>query len=138
MEDNDCIFCKIVKGSIPSYKIYEDENYLAFLDISQFTRGHTLVIPKKHYRFVWDIEDINGYYLIVKKIANHYKNQLGFKYIDSLVFGRMVPHAHTHLLPHNGDDKDWDKALEGLEYFHNPERRLSTDEGIKILNEFKL
>lgn len=138
MKDSNCIFCKIVDGSIPSYKIYEDENYLAFLDISQFTRGHTLVVPKKHYRFVWDIEDVDGYFSFVKKIAEHYKNNLGFKFVDSLVFGRLVPHAHMHLLPHNGDDKEWDKALEGLEYFHNPDRKLTIENGNKIVNEFKL
>jgi len=138
LNETDCIFCKIIEGKIPSFKIFEDDNYLAFLDISQFTRGHTLVIPKKHYRFVWDIEDIDGYFSFVKKIAEHYKNDLGFKYVDSLIFGRLVHHAHTHLLPHNGDDKEWDKALEGLEYFHNPNRRLSTENGNKIVNEFKI
>jgi len=138
LNETDCVFCKIVEGKIPSFKIFEDDNYLAFLDISQFTEGHTLVIPKKHYRFVWDIEDVDGYFSFVKKIAEHYKNDLSFKYVDSLIFGRLVPHAHTHLLPHNGDDKTWDKALEGLEYFHNPDRKLTTENGNNIVNEFKI
>ena len=64
---DDCIFCKIAKGEVSSFKIYEDDNYFAFLDISNFTPGHTLVIPKKHYRFVWDVENIEGYFKVVQK-----------------------------------------------------------------------
>jgi len=135
---DDCIFCKIILGQLPSYKVYEDDNYLAFLDISQFTKGHTLVIPKKHYRFVWDVEDISGYYEVVQKIANHYKNNLGFKYVDSLIFGRSVLHAHVQLLPHNGDDKDWNDSLKGLEYFYKEERRLTPEQGSLLSRQFRL
>jgi histidine triad (HIT) family protein len=113
---DDCIFCKIVAGQIPAFKVYEDDNYLAFLDISHFTEGHTLVIPKKHYRYVWDVEDIGGYFEVVKKITDHYRT-LGYKAIDTLTFGRKVPHAHVHIVPNNGDDPEWDKALHGLEFF---------------------
>jgi len=67
---DNCIFCKIVKGDIPCYKIYENDKFLAFLDISEFTPGHTLVIPKKHYRFIWDVEDIEEYASVIKKICN--------------------------------------------------------------------
>lgn len=135
---DDCIFCKIVKGDIPCYKVYEDDAYLAFLDISQFTPGHTLVIPKKHYRFVWDVEDIAGYFDVIKKLSNHYR-ALGNEYIDTLTFGRLVPHAHVHIVPHNGDDADWQKALMGLEYFHSSEHpALSPDLGNKLAEQFKL
>ena len=67
MTDN-CIFCKIVSGDIPSYKIYEDDEYLAFLDIAPFADGHTLVIPKKHYQFVWDVEEVGKYIEVAQKI----------------------------------------------------------------------
>ena len=69
----NCIFCKIIKGDIPSHKVYEDENYFAFLDIRPLNPGHTLVIPKKHYRWVWDVENIGEYYEITSKIANAIK-----------------------------------------------------------------
>ena len=69
--DDNCIFCKIVEGYIPSYKIYETDNFLAFLDIAQFSEGHTLVIPKTHYRFVWDVPNIGEYFQVVQKVAQH-------------------------------------------------------------------
>ena len=60
MENKECIFCKIIRGEIPCDRIYEDKDVLAFLDINPFVKGHLLVIPKKHSRWIWDIED--GYY----------------------------------------------------------------------------
>ena len=101
---NDCIFCKIIKGEIPSYKVYEDENFLAFLDIRPLNPGHTLVIPKEHLRWVWDIENIGEYYKVVKKIANAIKKVHGTDYVISLVFGEEVDHAHTWLIPRFKDD----------------------------------
>lgn len=101
---NNCIFCKIVKGEIPSYKVYEDENFLAFLDIRPLNPGHTLVIPKKHFRWVWDIENIGEYYKVVKKIANAIKKVHKTDYVISLVFGEEVDHAHTWLIPRFKDD----------------------------------
>jgi histidine triad (HIT) family protein len=118
---DDCIFCKIIKGEIPSFKVYEDEKHLAFLDISQFTRGHTLLVPKKHVANFWEIEDPSEITKVLHKIGRHFK-AIGFKYVDTLTFGRMVPHLHFHLVPHNGDDKEWSKALSGLEYFQNNQR----------------
>ena len=138
MDNTDCVFCRIIKGEIPSFKVYEDDNYLAFFDLSQFTPGHTLIIPKKHFTFVWDVDDIEGYYNVVKKIALHYKSELGFKYTDSMVFGRGVPHAHVHVIPHNGDDKDWNQALKGLEYLHNDSRKLTPEQGKLLAEKFKL
>jgi len=66
MTGPNCIFCKIVKGEIPAYKIYEDENFLAFLDINPQSPGHTQVIPKRHYRWVWDIPNVGAYFEVVK------------------------------------------------------------------------
>ena len=100
----NCIFCKIIAGDIPSYKIYEDAEFLAFLDIRPLTKGHALVIPKKHYRWVWDVENISGYYSVVKKIANAQKHAFGTDRIFSLVFGEEVPHAHVWLIPRYDDD----------------------------------
>jgi histidine triad (HIT) family protein len=134
---DNCIFCKIVKGEIPSYKIYEDINYLAFLDISHFTDGHTLVIPKKHHQFVWDVND-PGYFEVCNKIANHYKN-LGFKYVDSMVFGRMIAHAHIHLIPHNDDGTDYSNALNEIGILQTDvNRRLKKEDALKMVEKFKL
>lgn len=105
----DCVFCKIAKGEIPCHKIYEDENYIAFLDIFPFCLGHTQVIPKKHYRWVWDLPtgrqvspNIGEYFSVCQKIANHYKKVLGIDLVISLIFGEQVPHAHIQLLPDMG------------------------------------
>lgn len=100
----DCIFCKIAAGEIPSYKIYEDDNYFAFLDIRPLNPGHTLVIPKKHCRWVWDMENIGEYFEVVKKIANAIKKALNTDYVVSLIFGEEVPHAHVWLVPRFADD----------------------------------
>ena len=95
----DCIFCKIVKGEIPCYKIYEDKDYLAFLDISPFVEGHTLVIPKKHYRWVWDVPEIGRYFEVVGKIVAHFQKVFGDEFVASIVWGMLVPHAHIQILP---------------------------------------
>ena len=136
---DDCLFCKIVAGTIPSYKIYEDDKYLAFLDISQFTDGHTIIIPKKHFRFIWDIDNVGEFYEFAVKVANHYRD-LGYEFIDSASFGRLIPHAHYHLVPNqeNGSG-DWSKALSGIgELQKDVNRRLTPEKASAILAKFKL
>ena len=66
---DDCIFCKIVKGEIPCFKVYEDENFLGFLDINPLNPGNSLLIPKEHYRWVIDVPKFGQYFEIAKKIA---------------------------------------------------------------------
>jgi len=135
---DDCLFCKIVRGEIPAYKIYEDDKYLAFLDIAQFTEGHTIIIPKKHFRFIWDIENVGEFYEFAVKVANHYRS-LGYEFIDSASFGRLIPHAHYHLIPNTEAGKDWNKALSGIGDLQKDEsRRLTPERASKILAEFKL
>jgi len=99
---DNCIFCKIVKSEIPSYKVYEDDNFLAFLDITPRNKGHTLVVPKKHYRWVWDCQEEYG--LVVNKIANAIKKAFSTERVVSIVMGDEVAHAHIHLLPRFDDD----------------------------------
>ena len=67
---NNCIFCDIVSKKIPAHIIYEDSDFMAFLDIRPLAPGHALVIPKKHYRWVWDVPAIGDYFTIVQKIAH--------------------------------------------------------------------
>jgi len=100
----DCIFCKIVKKEIPSYKIYEDENFLAFLDIFPKTEGHCLVIPKKHVQWVWDYPELGKYFETVAKIARKFREISGEPIIRSVIWGWEVPHAHIHLLPGKTDN----------------------------------
>ena len=100
----ECIFCKIVNKEIPCSKIYEDKDFLAFLDIRPLNPGHTLVIPKKHYRWVWDLEDFGQYFEWIKKIEKGIEKTLKPKRVLVLVFGEEVPHAHVHLVPRFDND----------------------------------
>lgn len=95
------IFTKIVKGEIPAYKVAEDENYLAFLDISPVAKGHTLVIPKKEVDYLFDLDDqlYAGLQLFAKKVATGLKKAVPCKKVGVLVLGLEVPHAHIHLIP---------------------------------------
>lgn len=100
----DCVFCKIIKGEIPCHKVYEDENFFAFHDNNPLNPGHTLVIPKKHFRWVWDVPNIDEYYKVVGKLANAIRKAFKTDFVVSLVFGESVPHAHVWLVPRLEDD----------------------------------
>jgi histidine triad (HIT) family protein len=99
-----CIFCKIAKKEIPAYVVYEDKDYMAFLDINPRNPGHCLVIPKAHYRWVWDVKDIGAYYKVVQKVANGIRKAMKTEWVVSLVLGEEVPHAHVWLVPRFKDD----------------------------------
>ena len=107
-----CVFCQIVNGEIPSRKIYEDSEVLAILDISQATRGHTLVIPKKHFENLYDIDDRTFLKVMytAKKIASHYKEVdktiLGVNLVNNCgeKAGQAVMHFHVHILPRYEQD----------------------------------
>jgi len=124
---NDCIFCKIVNGEIPSYKLYEDENFVAFLDIHPQSAGHVQVIPKKHYRWVWDLpceasakqgEPTTGkYFEVVQKIALAQQKAFDTEWILSKIIGDEVPHAHIWVFPNkevSGDPKDFEGNLQKI------------------------
>lgn len=107
----DCIFCKIIKGEIPSYKIYEDEKTYAFLDIACDSFGHTLVIPKKHCKNVLDCDDeyLQATITTAKKIAKHYVDDCGFDGVNILNASgesaqQTVFHLHLHIVPRKKDD----------------------------------
>ncbi len=97
----DSIFTKIIRGEIPSHKVYEDKNTLAFLDIYPVQPGHVLVIPKKQVEFVWDLEakDYQALMTTVKKVALRMRSTLRKPYIHSRIVGTDVPHAHVQLIP---------------------------------------
>lgn len=98
------IFSRIVNGEIPSYKIAEDDNYLAFLDINPLAKGHTLVIPKKEIDNLFDLDDqlYQGLCLFAKKIAKAIEKCIPCAKVGVAIIGLEVPHAHIHLVPING------------------------------------
>jgi len=97
--EEDCIFCKIVKGEIPSYKVYEDPNFIAFLDIKPLTKGNVLVISKKHYRWVCDVPNFGEYFEVAKKVGLASKKAFSAEWISFLTLGLEVPHAHIRVIP---------------------------------------
>lgn len=106
-----CIFCSIVNGDIPSYKVYDDNDFLAFLDISQAEIGHTLVVPKKHFDNFLEMDDETAKKLIVlvKVLANKIKKATGALGINILnnngeTAGQSVNHIHFHIIPRYADD----------------------------------
>jgi histidine triad (HIT) family protein len=107
------IFSKIVNGEIPSYKVAEDANCLAFLDIFPLTIGHVLVIPKVETDYLFDLDDTNyiGLMLFTKRVAIALKKAIPCKKVGVAVLGLEVPHAHIHLVPLNSErDIDFSKA----------------------------
>nr|WP_324292119.1 HIT family protein [uncultured Draconibacterium sp.] len=95
------IFTKIINGEIPSYKVAEDENYFAFLDIFPTAKGHTLVIPKKEVDYLFDLDDETyaGLQMFAKKVAKGLEKAVTCKKVGVMVLGLEVPHAHIHLVP---------------------------------------
>lgn len=107
----NCVFCKIVKGEIPSYKVYEDEDFIAFLDIHPQSPGHVQVIPKEHHRWVWDVPNVGAYFEVAKKIALAQRKAFSTDWILSKVVGDEVPHAHLWVFVSNqvpGDKMDFE------------------------------
>ena len=103
---NDCVFCAIAAGEIPSFKIYEDDSVLAFLDINPFSEGHTLVIPKEHYKNLLEVPPAVLAVLLerVQKVSSHIAATLpceGFKILQNngAVAGQTVNHIHFHIVP---------------------------------------
>jgi histidine triad (HIT) family protein len=104
------IFSKIIHGQIPAYKVAEDENYLAFLDINPLTKGHTLVVPKKEVDYIFDLdnETYEGLFLFARKVAKAIQKHIPCKRLGVVVYGLDVPHAHIHLIPLHGSGNEID------------------------------
>lgn len=110
MADN-CLFCKIVKGEIPSTRIYEDNDVVAFLDIFPFTKGHTVVVPVQHYETFLDFPDelMAKYFSVLKRLSGQLKSRLNAEGINIvqnnfIAAGQVVFHMHYHILPRWVDD----------------------------------
>lgn len=107
---DSCIFCKIVKKEIPAHVVYEDKDFLAFLDIHPQSPGHTQVIPKDHYRWVWDVPNVGAYFEVARKIANAQRKAFETEFVLSKIVGDEVPHAHIWVFPNSevkGDKADF-------------------------------
>jgi len=107
----DCIFCKIIKGEIPCSKIFENEKFFAFLDIGPVNRGHTLVIPKKHYKNLLDMpeDELKGYIETIQKVSKAIikavnADGISINMSNKPAAGQVVMHAHFHLIPRFRDD----------------------------------
>lgn len=129
------LFTKIIEGDIPSYKVAEDENYYAFLDINPLAIGHTLVIPKKEVDYLFDLDEqsYSGLMTFTRKVAAAIEKVVDCKRIGMVVYGMDVPHAHIHLIPLHGTGNEIN--------FKNPRVDLSADEfgdlADSILNHMK-
>ena len=124
------IFTKIINGEIPSYKIAEDENFYAFLDINPLVKGHTLVVPKKEVDYIFNLEDelLAGLNVFAKKIALAIDKSIKCTRVGTLVIGTEVPHAHIHLIPFN------DEAEMNIK---RPKLKLSEDEFSEIAKSIR-
>jgi histidine triad (HIT) family protein len=90
-----------VSGEIPAHKVYEDENFLAFLDIHPQSPGHTQVIPKKHFRWVWQVPNVGEYFEVARKIAVAQEKAFKTDFILSKIVGDEIEHAHIWIYPNN-------------------------------------
>jgi len=121
----NCIFCKIINKEIPAHIVYEDEDFLAFLDINPQSPGHCQVIPKKHCRWVWEVSNFGEYFEIVKKIALAQQKAFGTNWILSKIVGDEIEHAHVWIYPakaglvseNRGSPKDFEKNAEKIKQF---------------------
>lgn len=120
----NCIFCQIIAGKIPANKVYEDGLFLGFLDIHPRVEGHTLLIPKKHFKWVYDVPEFDKYWLAALKITNVYKKIFNTEFVTYGTHGLEVPHAHIHILP---------RKEEG-EFFPNEEYNTTPQELSKLSN----
>ena len=123
---DDCIFCIIIKGDIPSYKIYEDEYTYAFLDIAGDVDGHTLVIPKNHCVNILDCdaEKLSNVMKTVKLISNHYVNNCGYDGVNILnannsAAQQSVFHLHFHIIPRKNND-----GVDGFPHFDGAKKEI--------------
>ncbi len=125
------IFTRIINGEIPCYKVAEDANYFAFLDINPLAKGHTLVIPKKEVDYIFDLDDetLSGMMVFAKKVATKIKEATNCRKVAVVVLGLEVAHAHIHLIPINSES-DVD--------FHKEKLKLTPEEFTEIANSLKL
>jgi histidine triad (HIT) family protein len=102
---DSCIFCKIIAGDLPCYKIAENDDFLAFLDIKPFSEGHTMVIPKTHCRWTYDVPNFGAMWEFTLTVSKNINSKLKPYFISYLTMGNQVEHAHIHIIPRYFNDK---------------------------------
>ena len=102
----DCIFCKIIAGEIPAARVYQDDKFLAFLDINPVTPGHTMIIPKQHFKTMTENPDelVAEIFIKAKELMPKLKKAMAADYVVVSVVGVDVPHLHVHLIPRRLND----------------------------------
>ena len=122
------IFSRIIAGEIPSYKVAENEDYYAFLDINPLTKGHTLVVPKKEVDYIFDLDDrtLADMMVFAKEVAGKIKREIACARVAVVVLGLEVPHAHIHLIPIQSEN-DVD--------FHREKLKLTPEEFREIADK---
>ena len=108
-----CIFCKIIKREIFSHIVYEDNDFIVFMDIHPISPGHTLVIPKEHYRWVWDVPNTKDYFEVTKKIALAQRKAFNTDAISIKIVGEEIHHAHIWVFPNPETVKGEKSDFEG-------------------------
>ncbi|MCI5518087.1 HIT family protein [Roseburia sp. MUC/MUC-530-WT-4D] len=138
MKDNNCIFCKLANGEIPTNAIYEDEDFKVILDASPASKGHALILPKEHYANIYEIDDevLAKASKLAKKIITHEKDVLkcdGYNVVQNNgeVAGQTVFHYHMHLIPRYASDDNTNV----IEWKH---KEFTDDEMAQICKEMKL
>jgi len=99
MKDEKCTFCRISKKELPAHIVYEDDKFMAFLDINPQTPGHVQVIPREHFRWVWDVPEAPEYFEVARKIALAQRKAFKTEWILSRIIGDEQPHAHIWVFP---------------------------------------
>lgn len=126
MTNENCVFCKIVNGEIPTPKIYEDEKFISFLDNRPLTKGHALLIPKDHVAWMHEAPDsmVGDIFVITKKMMKNIIEKLPCDFVQIGVAGNEVPHFHVHLIPRS--------MTEELE--HHPRLTYESDAEIQSIS----
>lgn len=105
MQVNECVFCNIAKGATTSLMIDSDREFVAFLDNNPFSEGHTLIVPRSHYKMLWDMprEEIGRMFIFAQKVAKKYQRITGNPKVYMLARGEDIEHAHIHIVPNRTD-----------------------------------
>ena len=136
---SECIFCKIIKGEIPSFKVFENDKIFCFFDINPLTKGHTLVIPKTHYKDIFDIpeDDLKEIISVAKNLSIKITKTLGADGVNLVnasgeVAGQDVFHFHFHIIPRYKDD-----GLKMSEWWQSKTKKADFEELKKLAEELK-
>ncbi len=135
MTKNDCLFCKIINGEEPCYKVWEDENFLAFLDIAPINPGHILLIPKKHFEQVFDLPNdaYTEIFDVAKDLSHKLRKATSARIVGLAIEGLSIPHVHIHLVPINecnelSPTRAREASVKELEAMHKRLSGLRTDD----------